>query len=65
MSSALLGSLTGQLVRAVEEARMAVPKVVSRQPWVGARLALLAREKELTRRRDAVNAQGQAGDGPG
>ena len=58
MSSALLGSLTGQLVRAVEEARMAVPKVVSRQPWVGARLALLAREKELTRRRDAVNAQG-------
>jgi len=47
MSSALLHSLTGQLVRAVEEARMAVPEVASRQRWLGARLALLAGEKQL------------------
>jgi hypothetical protein len=47
MSSARLHSLTGQLVRAVEEARMAVPQVASRQRWLGARLALLAGEKQL------------------
>jgi predicted dithiol-disulfide oxidoreductase (DUF899 family) len=36
---------------------MAVPEVVSREQWLEARLALLAEEKELTRRRDAVNAK--------
>jgi len=33
------------------------PQVVSRQQWLGARRALLAREKELTRERDALSAQ--------
>jgi predicted dithiol-disulfide oxidoreductase (DUF899 family) len=33
-----------------------LPKVVSRDAWLDARKALLAREKELTRHRDAVNA---------
>src|SRR5262249_26558341 len=46
MSSALLHSLTGQRVRAGEEARMAVPEVASRRRWPGAGLALLAGEKE-------------------
>ena len=41
MSPVLLHRLTGQLVRAVEEARMAVPQGVSCQRWLGARLALL------------------------
>jgi predicted dithiol-disulfide oxidoreductase (DUF899 family) len=36
---------------------MALPDVVSRDQWLKARIALLAEEKELTRRRDAVNAQ--------
>ena len=33
------------------------PKVVSRAEWLGARKTLLAKEKELTRYRDAVNAE--------
>ena len=33
------------------------PKVVSRAEWLGARKALLAKEKELTRYRDTVNAE--------
>ena len=33
------------------------PKVVSRAEWLGARKGLLAKEKELTRYRDAVNAE--------
>lgn len=36
-------------------AESALPKIVSRDEWRAARLALLEREKELTRRRDAVN----------
>lgn len=35
---------------------MALPEVASREQWLEARLALLAEEKELTRRRDALNA---------
>jgi predicted dithiol-disulfide oxidoreductase (DUF899 family) len=35
---------------------MSLPKVVSRQDWLDARKALLVREKELTRTRDALNA---------
>jgi predicted dithiol-disulfide oxidoreductase (DUF899 family) len=35
---------------------MALPEVVSHEQWREARLRLLAEEKELTRRRDAVNA---------
>ena len=34
---------------------MALPEVVSREQWLEARLALLAEEKELTRRRDGLN----------
>jgi predicted dithiol-disulfide oxidoreductase (DUF899 family) len=33
------------------------PKVVSREEWLAARKALLAKEKELTRQKDAVNAE--------
>ena len=36
---------------------MSLPDVVSREEWVAARKALLAKEKELTRRRDALNAE--------
>ncbi len=35
---------------------MALPDVVSREEWLAARLRLLAEEKELTRRRDALAA---------
>jgi len=34
-----------------------LPKAVSRDEWLAARRALLAKEKELTRHRDAVNAE--------
>jgi predicted dithiol-disulfide oxidoreductase (DUF899 family) len=33
------------------------PKIVSRAKWLNARKKLLAKEKELTRHRDAVNAE--------
>ena len=36
---------------------MALPKVVSGEEWLAARKELLAKEKELTRRRDALNAE--------
>jgi predicted dithiol-disulfide oxidoreductase (DUF899 family) len=36
---------------------MALPQVVSREEWLRARLDLLAEEKELTRRRDKLNAR--------
>jgi predicted dithiol-disulfide oxidoreductase (DUF899 family) len=36
---------------------MALPEVVSREEWLGARRRLLAEEKELTRKRDALNAE--------
>lgn len=35
---------------------MSLPEVVSREDWLIARKELLAREKELTRQRDALNA---------
>lgn len=36
---------------------MSLPRIVSREEWVVAREELLAQEKELTRRRDALNAE--------
>ena len=36
---------------------MSLPQVTSRDEWLRARKALLAKEKELTRRRDALNAE--------
>ena len=36
---------------------MSLPEIVSREDWLVARTALLAREKELTKARDALNAQ--------
>jgi predicted dithiol-disulfide oxidoreductase (DUF899 family) len=36
---------------------MALPEVVSREEWLAARRRLLAEEKELTRRRDRLNAR--------
>lgn len=35
---------------------MSLPEIVSREEWLAARKALLVEEKELTRRRDALNA---------
>jgi len=35
---------------------MSLPEIVSREEWLTARKALLVREKEITRRRDALNA---------
>lgn len=36
---------------------MSLPKVASREEWKAARKALLAKEKDLTRRRDALNTE--------
>ena len=36
---------------------MALPEVVSHEQWLEARRRLMAQEKELTRRRDALNAE--------
>lgn len=36
---------------------MALPRVVSQEEWLAARKELLEKEKELTRRRDALNAE--------
>ncbi len=36
---------------------MSLPQVVSREDWLAARKGLLAKEKELTRRRDALNVE--------
>ena len=36
---------------------MSLPKVVSRDEWLAARKELLAREKEFTKQRDALNAE--------
>ena len=36
---------------------MSLPNVVSRDEWLTARKELLAKEKELTRQRDALNAE--------
>ena len=36
---------------------MSLPAIVSREDWLAARTALLAKEKELTRARDALNAE--------
>jgi len=36
---------------------MSLPEIVSREDWLAARKDLLAREKELTRARDALNAE--------
>jgi predicted dithiol-disulfide oxidoreductase (DUF899 family) len=41
----------------LQEAKMSVPEVVSREQWLEARARLLAEEKEQTRRRDALNAE--------
>jgi predicted dithiol-disulfide oxidoreductase (DUF899 family) len=41
----------------VKEAVMALPQVASRERWLEARLGLLEQEKDLTRRRDALNAE--------
>src|SRR3954449_3563435 len=36
---------------------MSLPEIVLREEWLAARKALLAKEKELTRARDALNAE--------
>jgi predicted dithiol-disulfide oxidoreductase (DUF899 family) len=36
---------------------MALPEIASREDWLAARLRLLEQEKELTRKRDALNAE--------
>ncbi|MBV9253299.1 MAG: DUF899 family protein, partial [Actinobacteria bacterium] len=36
---------------------MSLPKIVSREEWVEARKGLLAKEKEMTRQRDALNVE--------
>jgi predicted dithiol-disulfide oxidoreductase (DUF899 family) len=40
-----------------EEIEMSLPQIASREEWLVARKGLLAKEKELTRRRDALNAE--------
>ncbi|HTJ75321.1 MAG TPA: DUF899 family protein, partial [Acidimicrobiales bacterium] len=36
---------------------MSLPRIASRDEWLAARKDLLAKEKELTRQRDALNAE--------
>src|SRR3954449_8318398 len=36
---------------------MSLPKIASREEWTAARTVLLAKEKELTRKRDALNIE--------
>lgn len=36
---------------------MTLPKIATREEWIAARKALLAKEKELTRQRDALNTE--------
>src|SRR5215208_8188431 len=36
---------------------MSLPQIVNRDEWLAARAALLEKEKELTRRRDALSAE--------
>ncbi len=36
---------------------MSLPQIVSREEWLAARTELLAEEKQLTRRRDALNSE--------
>jgi len=60
MSSGPLGGRIGEWARwglRAEEVSMALPEVVSREQWLEARRRLLTEEKELTRRRDALNAK--------
>src|SRR5918994_5466400 len=40
-----------------KENTMSLPKVVARDEWLAARKELLAREKEFTKQRDALNAE--------
>ena len=57
MSSGRAGGPIDRERRATEERTHELPQVVSRDEWVVARKALLAKEKEFTRRRDALNAE--------
>jgi len=36
---------------------MSLPQIATREEWLAARRALLVKEKDLTRRRDALNAE--------
>jgi predicted dithiol-disulfide oxidoreductase (DUF899 family) len=36
---------------------MSLPQIATRDEWLAARTALLTKEKELTRQRDALNAE--------
>jgi predicted dithiol-disulfide oxidoreductase (DUF899 family) len=40
-----------------KEITMSLPRIATRQEWAEARQSLLAREKELTRQRDALNTE--------
>src|SRR5919197_5011516 len=45
------------LEQAQKESTMSLPQIVSRDEWLAARKDLLAKEKELTRRRDALSIE--------
>jgi predicted dithiol-disulfide oxidoreductase (DUF899 family) len=55
MSSAAAAGLHDKTT--IKEVPMSLPKVTSRDEWLAARKALLVKEKELTRARDALNAE--------
>jgi predicted dithiol-disulfide oxidoreductase (DUF899 family) len=45
------------LEQAEKETTMSLPRIATRDEWLAARMDLLTREKELTRRRDALSAE--------
>jgi predicted dithiol-disulfide oxidoreductase (DUF899 family) len=40
-----------------QEIVMSLPRIATREAWLAARKELLAKEKDLTRQRDALNAE--------
>jgi predicted dithiol-disulfide oxidoreductase (DUF899 family) len=57
MTFAAAASPSSRGIQFFEESAMSLPQIVSRNEWLAARKELLAKEKEATRARDALNAE--------
>src|SRR5258708_39838906 len=47
---------TADAIQAKKEVTMSLPRIATREEWLAARMELLAKEKEMTRKRDALSA---------